>query len=154
MIGGVVIGNTTMKLLSSRGHGAITAVQQKDASVIVTDRAITPDAAPAIVDAPLRGVDAPLLVVDAPLLVVDAPLPRVMTTTRGSGVSTDGVGALVVKVKPHAEVYVDGAYVGTTPVRQDLSTGSHEVRLVGPEKEEVLSVKISGGKETALARIW
>lgn len=62
-------------------------------------------------------------------------------------------GTLIVKVTPHAEVYLDDAYSGTTPVRKLLSVGTHHVKLVGIDKQEELDINVTG-KETTISRTW
>lgn len=133
MIGGVAIGSSTMRLLSPRHAVA----QSLDAGTIVS-RAITPDAPLSVANAVSPAIDAP---------VVDAPPP----SDSGKAPTT---GTLIVTVTPPAEVYVDGHYVGTTPVRKAMFVGSHAVYIDGSKKEELVSVKIVGGEETDVERSW
>jgi hypothetical protein len=69
---------------------------------------------------------------------------------------TAQTGTLIVKVKPYAEVYIDhaSASAGTTPVRQVLSAGAHQIVLVGAEQREEVTVTVNPSKETIISRNW
>lgn len=82
----------------------------------------------------------------------DAGTSRVVHQTQRAPVT--GAGTLVVKVKPFAEVYVNGEHIGTTPVRKSFDAGAIDVRLVSGEKEEKLRVRINPGKQTTIQRTW
>lgn len=135
VIGGVGIGSVTMKLLAPHA-----AVQQVDAGAVAVARAIPSDAAPAPI------------IIDAPSPIIDAPPPDAQQSS-GSG-KVSALGTLVVTVKTHAEVYIDGRYIGTTPVHKTVAAGSHAVYIAGSAKEEVVSVKIVGGEESTVERSW
>ena len=59
--------------------------------------------------------------------------------------SAEDVGWLKVVVEPWADVYVDGAFVDTTPMggRIPLATGTHSVELVNPGGRLVREVSIT-----------
>jgi hypothetical protein len=65
-------------------------------------------------------------------------------------------GALVVKVKPWAQVYVDGHDMGATPINKELTPGRHRVKLVNEERhqEETMTVTVTSGETSVLERHW
>lgn len=65
-------------------------------------------------------------------------------------------GFLRVKVRPWANVYVDGVNHGVTPVRVELTPGSHEVALVNPEtgRRESFTVEIQVARTHWIERDW
>lgn len=66
-------------------------------------------------------------------------------------------GRLTVRVKPWAQVHVDGRAVGTTPLEPlELVAGQHEVRLVNPDlgKEETRLVSVRPGRDEVVKVVW
>ncbi len=62
-----------------------------------------------------------------------------------------GKGKLNITVKPWADVFIDDAPAGQTPLAaRDLWEGQHRVKLVGPGGEKQLVVQIEPGKTTVL----
>lgn len=67
--------------------------------------------------------------------------------------STKGTGTLTVTTSPWAEVYVDGEFLGNTPVlRHGLEPGKHVVKLVndGMGISETLSVTVEDGMDVTI----
>src|SRR5262245_53985017 len=65
-----------------------------------------------------------------------------------------GVGNLNIATSPWAEVYVDGAKVGTTPYRGQLTAGKHKITLVNPDKKIKMSrtITISPGSNVNISQ--
>jgi hypothetical protein len=56
------------------------------------------------------------------------------------------LGRLNVSVKPWADVYLDGAKIGQTPLAgRPAAAGSHQLRLVAPSGEKTLEVLVPKG---------
>lgn len=73
--------------------------------------------------------------------------------TRPSAPVTPPTGGLQIDTTPAgAQVYIDGAYYGTTPFHIDLPSGVHEVRLELPPHPAVQQrMGIAAGRTTAFA---
>jgi len=69
-----------------------------------------------------------------------------------AGRTADEVGWLKVVVHPWGEVYVDGAYVDTTPIggRIALGAGPHVVEVVHPSARATRDVTIAAGETESL----
>jgi hypothetical protein len=78
-----------------------------------------------------------------------APLAHV---TARSGESTAyrepfALGRLNVSVKPWADVYLDGAKIGQTPLAgRAAAVGRHQLRLVAPSGEKTLEIQVPKGE--------
>ena len=56
------------------------------------------------------------------------------------------LGRLNVSVKPWADVYLDGAKIGQTPLAgRPAAAGPHQLRLVAPSGEKTLEVQVPKG---------
>ena len=65
--------------------------------------------------------------------------------------ATTGPGFLNINSTPWAKVYVNGAYIGDTPIRgHKLPTGAHEVRLSNPRiaEDKTATIRIKSGETT------
>ncbi|HTM21508.1 MAG TPA: PEGA domain-containing protein, partial [Kofleriaceae bacterium] len=67
-----------------------------------------------------------------------------------------GDGTLTIVVKPWAEVTIDGASAGFTPVTRKLPAGRHKVRLKNSElnRTDSATVTIHPGKTERISRDW
>lgn len=136
----------------------------RDAAVpnadVTATRPSTPQDAAVAASTTATPLDAALLPVNAApdaAVAVLPPRPDAGTTSavhQTQRAPVTGAGTLVVKVKPFAEVYVNGEHIGTTPVRKSFDAGALDVRLVSGEKEENLKVRINPGKQTTIQRTW
>lgn len=92
----------------------------------------------------LRPAPGPAPATPLPMIVVQTPAPspvvaisgEAQPTPAGAAAAPAAPGLLQVAVRPWAEVSVDGASMGLTPLnRITLSAGSHKVRLTHPAFE-------------------
>jgi PEGA domain len=65
-----------------------------------------------------------------------------------------GVGVLIVGVRPWADISLDGKPIGTSPKRKELPVGKYLVRVSANARSEDVPITISPGKVTIIERIW
>ena len=107
-------------------------------------------------------VAPPVLVVDAGVVsaadaAAAAPVAAADASVRVKHVvAKRGKGKLVVRVRPWAEVTVDGKSVGSTPVNLDLPVGRHRVVLSNPElgKRVTKKITIRKGQSSKISADW
>lgn len=135
--------------------GASTDRVVLDAAVLTT-ASVAADAsttADANTDAPMAvaiGVaHAPVRPPDKPQTDRPAPMGRAPVTAPGAREA-----AIVVRVRPFADVTIDNVAAGTTPVRKNVSFGVHHVVLQGADKREELDITIDSTKDTIISRSW
>ncbi len=164
----LVGGAAAVATLAMRGHGAATAaavdagvaidapVAHVAMAVTVVDAAVAPPKPDAAVDAaPVASLDAgvEVVVVDA-AVAATPPLPPPPPPPPPPPVAK---GELVVTVRQtYAEVYVDGADVGTTPVHAKVGVGPHRVTAVNQDlhRRETTNVTISASNPTTIQEPW
>jgi hypothetical protein len=63
---------------------------------------------------------------------------------------------LSVQVGPWAKVYLDGHFLGETPIERDLAPGAHTLVLVhdGLGKQEKIPLRLAAGERKHVARNW
>ena len=67
------------------------------------------------------------------------------------------IGRLKVVVKPWADVYLDGAYVGSTPLTpRTLPAGEYQIRLENPQlnKKVTKTIQVVSGQDTLVKQNW
>ena len=65
----------------------------------------------------------------------------------------DGVIAISVK-QTWAQVWIDGAYQESTPVRATVPPGPHKVLLVSDGHRETVNVNVQAGGVAVVSRDW
>lgn len=184
MVAGVALGGIAFKLASG-GHSDPPDPHPSGAAPTPIDRTVAqlaPDAAvvdAAVAAATANAPDAGTMVAVAAVDAAGAPAPSEpppaspkprtpspatpksgaprldRPASRPADASVARTGILIVKVKPHAEVFLDGVLIGTTPRPQEIvPVGPHHVKLVGPDNEEELDVIVSPTKPTSVLRNW
>jgi len=89
----------------------------------------------------------------------EAPTPSPDAPARGYATFADSLplapGRLSLQSYPWASVFVDGAYVGTTPLLDlPVSAGPHVVRIERPDRVPyAVSVTVEPGQDLRLTRI-
>jgi hypothetical protein len=63
-------------------------------------------------------------------------------------------GVLVVRVEPWAEVWIDGAPAGQTPVQVTVRTGAHRVLLKDDHRQKTVTVSVIAARETVIEEVW
>lgn len=89
--------------------------------------------------------------------VAPSPTPRAVPARAPSKPATapqEGVGLIVVRVNPWANVWIDGVSYETTPVRATLPVGVHKVLLVADGHREKVSVTVTPAGESIIERKW
>ena len=70
---------------------------------------------------------------------------------RGPAAAATAPGFLNINSTPWAKVYVNGAYIGDTPIRgHELPTGAHQIRLSNPRiaEDKTATIRIQSGETT------
>jgi serine/threonine protein kinase len=63
-------------------------------------------------------------------------------------------GGLVVRVRPWAEVWIDGVPAGQTPVQTTVRAGAHRVLLRNDHKQKAVTVSVTAARETVIEEVW
>jgi hypothetical protein len=87
---------------------------------------------------------------------VDAAVPRVVPVDANTNMSKDDIlaisrfGYLTIKSNVKTTIYVDGKYIGETPMtRLPLPPGPKKIKAVGPKnKTKLINTTILGGQDT------
>jgi serine/threonine-protein kinase len=89
-----------------------------------------------------------------PSSVPSHPPPRRPAPSPHSDIGNQ-MGLIVVSVKhAWAQVAIDGADAGTTPIRAPVTAGVHKVLLVYQGRREQLTVNVPGGGQSVIERNW
>jgi len=61
-----------------------------------------------------------------------------------------------VQVVPWAKVYLDGSFLGETPIEHEIGAGTHTLLLVndGLGKEERIPLRVKPGEKKTVVRRW
>jgi eukaryotic-like serine/threonine-protein kinase len=81
------------------------------------------------------------------------PLTRTQEATQTAAKPRNGVIAVSVK-QTWAQVWIDGTYQESTPVRATVTAGTHKVLLVGDGHRETVTVTVPAGGESTIVRDW
>ncbi|MEJ7598453.1 MAG: serine/threonine-protein kinase [Kofleriaceae bacterium] len=162
-IAGIVVGAGAMKLTSDR---AIAPVAEER----VEQAAAPPEAAMPARDATVAAIAAPVLVAAGSALTPTTLRDAAVADAADHGSSSPSAGPamgsgsasierpeaaparsgsqkITIKVRPWAEVFLDGGSTGRqTPTQLTLRAGKHRVRLVGAEKTENLTITVDPAK--------
>jgi serine/threonine-protein kinase len=114
--------------------------------------------ADAAAPAPAPVVDAaPALVVDA-TPVIDAPVAKPEPAKRRVSVAAKPVGKgwLVIRVKPWADVWIDGKRWSQTPFREQVPAGVHKLKLFNEDSKrtERIPITIKPDETLTVERNW
>jgi hypothetical protein len=137
------------------GSGAIPIAPSGSSPVVAT--AVRPtSASPTVAQASEGAIakQAPAVGHERPPV---PPAPRAVPARAPSKPATapqDGVGLIVVRVNPWANVWIDGVSYETTPVRATLPAGVHKVLLVADGHREKVSVTLNPAGESLIERKW
>jgi serine/threonine protein kinase len=71
-----------------------------------------------------------------------------------SRLARQGIGILVVRVQPWAEIFIDGRPLGMSPKRAEFPIGRYVVRISARTRVEEVPIMISPGKVTTIERVW
>ena len=63
-------------------------------------------------------------------------------------------GALVIRVQPWAEVWIDGISAGQTPVQTKVSAGAHRVLMKNDRTQKTVTVLVTAAQETVIDETW
>jgi len=127
-----------------------------DASIIATAR-VEPDAGvtvPAPVDASPAAPDA--AVVDAGPATKRRPTHRrTQTSEPPANVSPTETGTIVATSGTPVDVYIDGKFVGGSPVRELTAVGPHKVKFLSPDgRSTTTTVKVKKDSESRVSPAW
>jgi serine/threonine protein kinase len=79
---------------------------------------------------------------------------KLLTREESARMARQGVGVLIVGVRPWADISLDGKPIGTSPKRKELPVGKYLVRVSANARSEDVPITISPGKVTIIERIW
>jgi eukaryotic-like serine/threonine-protein kinase len=99
---------------------------------------------------------APQPVAASPSVDAGTTTPRPVRTPQGPQ-APRGDGELVVIVRPWADVWIDGRFVGQTPHRErKITAGRHQIRLRNEDsrKDETATITIAPNQTTQIERAW